>query len=78
MPDAADPHKSCLKQTTATPKSPKTVNWSEEAYITPDAETAYIAATQGLGLMLEAELPTAAIPAEDEKEPPVLEPEPPQ
>ncbi|MCG8623128.1 MAG: hypothetical protein MJE68_14180, partial [Proteobacteria bacterium] len=77
MPDTPDLHKSCLKQTDATPKSPKAVNWSEEAYITTDAETAYIAATQGLELMLLTEpqpaLPTGTVPEEDETDPPAIE-----
>ena len=62
MPDATDPHKSCLKQTYATPKPPKAVKWSEEMKITTDAETAYFAATQGFHLMLEDPKPVIPVP----------------
>ena len=62
MPDKQDCNKSCFKQKNTTQKTPKRVNWAEEAYITVDAETAYFAATQGIDFLLtEPEQPEAAV-----------------
>ena len=52
MPDKQDCNKSCFKQKNTAQKTPKRVNWAEEAYITADAETAYFAATQGIDFLL--------------------------
>ena len=62
MPDKQDCNKSCFKQKNTAQKTPKRVNWAEEAYITADAETAYFAATQGIDFLLtEQEQPEAAV-----------------
>ena len=62
MPDKQNCNKSCFKQKNAAQKTPKRVNWAEEAYITADAETAYFAATQGIDFLLtEPEQPEAAV-----------------
>ena len=59
-------NKSCFKQKNTAQKTPKRVNWAEEAYITADAETAYFAATQGIDFLLtEPEQPVAAAYLDD-------------
>ena len=52
LPDQKDDKKPCLKTTTMI-AAKKSVRWSDDVYITVDAETAYSLATQGMQFFTE-------------------------
>ena len=64
LPDQKDDKKTCLKTTTTT-AAKKSVRWSDDIYITVDAETAYSLATQGMQFFTDTPVsnPTPALAA---------------